>query len=147
MMYRSLLMYLIVWISPLILILLANTRDPHNGLLLTIGLGFVTSAAGIGVLWHHRSSGGYLQTLFFSVDFSRAAARKDATVIMRGIEFGDFADNLEALVLLLRRLASGEVVESYMGLYRLREHIILKGDAKSSAWLLPAIDGAIGRGR
>jgi len=147
MMYHSLLMFLIVLLGPLVLILLANTNDPHNGFLLTFGLGFVAVASGIGVLWRNRSNGGYLQTLFFPVDFSRAAARKDATVIMRGIEFGDFADNLEALVLLLRRLARGEVVESYMGLYRLREHIILRGDAKSFAWLLPAIDGAIGRGR
>jgi len=140
-------MFLIVLLSPLVLILLANTNDPHNGLLLIFALGFVAVASGIGVLWHHRSNGGYLRTLFFPVDLSGTAARNDARVIMRGIEFGDFADNLEALVLLLRCLASGEVVESYMGLCRLREHIILRGDPKSFAWLLPAIDGAIGRGR
>ena len=61
------------------------------------------------------------------------------------LEFGDFADNLAALVVLLRCLAKGEITESYLELRRLQEHISLRGDQKSIAWLLPAIESAISK--
>jgi hypothetical protein len=69
----------------------------------------------------------------------------DIVEYLRQVEFGDFSDNLEALVVFLRRLARGEIVESYTGLRRLQEYITQRGDPKSVAWLLPAIEGAIGK--
>lgn len=146
-MYRSALSYLIVFLSPWLLIMLANRHDPNNKLFAAFQLGFVAVAIGIGVLWHLLSKGANPLTLFPQNGSSRVSANWVTGAHLRRIEFGEFADNLEALVILRSCLARGEIVESYPELVRLREHITLRGDPKSVALLLPAIDYAIGRTR
>ena len=139
-MNRSLLMFIIILLGPLFYILFATEQVPYNYLLLAFGLGFVAVAVAIGVLLHIQSNDDYIQTLFPQYRWSPVYG-----VGLRQIEFGDFADNLAALGLLLHCLARGEILESYRELRRLREHISQRGDPKSVAWLLPAIDAAMGR--
>jgi hypothetical protein len=146
-MYRSTLAFLMVMLSPWLYIMLTNWEDPHNGSLMAFELAFALVSGGIGVLWHLLSKGARPLTLFPRNDCSPFSRSKAGGQLSRHIEFGEFADNLEALLILLRCLSRGEVVESYSQLIRLREHILQRGDPKSVAWLMPAIDGALGKRR
>jgi len=146
-MYRSAFTFTIVILSPWLLILLANSQDPNNNMLATFELGFLGVSAGIGVARHLLAKPGYPLAIFSQGSGWPMSVGQSAVSTLPRLEFGEFADNLAALVILLRCLSKGQVVESYTELLRLREHISLRGDPKSVAWLLPAIDGAIGKKR
>lgn len=59
------------------------------------------------------------------------------------IEFGDFADNLEVLTISLHQIAEGKTECASERMSQLREHIVQRGDEKSTKWLLPAVDTAM----
>jgi hypothetical protein len=68
-----------------------------------------------------------------------------AETTFRGDEYGNFYDCLEEFTKLVKRLASGDVVEAATKLGQLLEYITMRGDPKSYAWLRPAILSALGR--
>jgi hypothetical protein len=59
------------------------------------------------------------------------------------MEFGDFNDNYEALMVSQYRVAHGEIEEGLTGLCMLRAHVVRSQEIKSLKYLLPVIDESI----